>query len=320
MSTLPVSPSISSRAMVSWNLETKAGHTVTGGTHQLHQRQLSPGRILTYTVLGFWSVVCLFPLYWLAATSLKNEYQILDGPLYLPFVDFTPTLEAWSGLLTDPNDNLLPRYFNSAIVSSISTLVSLLLGAMAVYGLSRFRFRVANRAILLVTLGTRLLPPVVIVLPLYMMAQFTGTLDTRFVLMFTYAAINLPVAIWLLRPVLGFTASDQEEAAQLDGASHFEIFFTITLPMAAKGIAAAGLLIFILCWNEYLFAVYLAGDHAMTLPPWLVGQLSFKEAQVGSEAQEVARFSAATIMMALPLLAFTAAAQRALSRSSLWQR
>jgi sorbitol/mannitol transport system permease protein len=85
------------------------------------------------------------------------------------------------------------------------------------------------------------------VLPIYMMAQYTGTLDTRFALIFAYTASNLPVAVWMLQPVFGQVATEQEEAAQLDGASHVRIFFTIVLPMVAAGIATVGLLIFILC-------------------------------------------------------------------------
>ena len=175
-----------------------------------------------------------------------------------------------------------------------------------------------NRSILAAMLVTRVLPPIVMVLPIYLMAQLTGTLDSRFALVVTYTAVNLPVALWLLGPVFGDRASDQEEAAQIDGASHFYICFTILAPMAAAGIAAVGLLVFILCWNEYLFAAFLATDHAMTLPPWMVGQMSMKEAQTGSEAEEWAHLSAAAVVMIAPLLAFTALIQRFLGRTNLW--
>ena len=290
----------------------------------LHWRVALP-KIMTYIILGLWAFVCLFPLYWVAATSLKGESEIMRGPYYVPFIDFTPTLHSWIVILTDPNDNLLLRYFNSTVIGVTSTLLTLLLGGMAVYGLTRFRFAlpwadIGNRGLLFAIMATRILPPVVMALPLYVMAFYTGTLDTRFVLIFTYTALNLPVAVWLLRPVFGAVATDQEEAAQLDGASHLQIFFTIFLPMVATSIAAVGLLVFVLCWNEYLFAAYLAGNHAMTLPPWMVGQLSMKEAQVGGEAEEWARLSAATVLMVLPLLACAAFAQRFLGRMALWKQ
>jgi multiple sugar transport system permease protein len=279
---------------------------------------LRPGRILTHAVLGLWALVCLFPIYWLAVTSLKGEAEVTAGPFYLPFVDFAPSLGAWRFILFDAYDNLTARYLNSAVIAAASTALTVLTAAMAAYALTRFRWAkpLTNSGVAMAILSTRILPPIVIVLPVYMMAQWAGMLDTWGVLILVYAAINMPVALWLLEPVLGARATDQEEAAQLDGASHVTIFFSILVPMAAAGIAAVGLLVFVLCWNEYLFAAYLASDRAMTLPPWLVGQLSMKEAQVGSEAEEVARFSAATLLMALPLLVVTGFVQRVLARTS----
>ena len=159
----------------------------------------------------------------------------------------------------------------------------------------------------------------VLVLPLYMMAQATSLLDTRLALVITYAAYNLPVAIWLLQPVFGARLSEQEEAAQLDGASHCSIFFTIVLPMFAGGIAAAGVLVFILCMNEYLFAAYLATDKAMTLPPWIAGQIAIREGQVASPEEEWANFSAASVLLIAPLLLFGGFVQRVLGRTARWK-
>ena len=330
-----------------------------------HQTRARVVNILIYTVLGLWTLVCLFPLYWVAVTSLKGEHEIVDGPFYLPFVDFMPTPDAWVTILTYANDHLLSRFFNSAVVAITSTLLTISLGGLAVYGLTRFRYalrwrRLAlfflavvfagsiltvpavwvqllfavvaallfllaarlnqrgptlrNDGILYAILATRVLPPVAVVLPIYMMAQYTGALDTHFALIFTYTAANLPVAVWLLLPVFGNTATSQEEAAQLDGASHLRIFLTIFLPMVAASTAAVGLVVFILCWNEYLFAAYLTSDKVSTLPPWVVGQMSIKEAQVGSDAEEWPQLSAAIVFMVVPLLACTGFVQRLLTR------
>jgi multiple sugar transport system permease protein len=283
-------------------------------------------KILTYAVLVFWSLVCLFPLYWIVVTSLKDDPEIMRGPYYLPFVDFTPSLDAWISVLEYANDHLLLRFFNSAVVSIASTLLTVLFGGMAVYGLTRFRYALrwtpglSNDSILFAILATRILPPVAVVLPIYVMALYTGALDTHFALIFTYTAANLPVAVWLLLPVFGNMATSQEEAAQLDGASHFRIFLTIFLPMVAASTAAAGLVIFILCWNEYLFAAYLTSDKVSTLPAWIMGQMSIKEAQVGGDGDEWPQLSAAIIFMIVPLLACTAFAQRVLSRMALGSR
>lgn len=128
------------------------------------------------------------------------------------------------------------------------------------------------------------------------------------------------MALWLLRPVFGPSASEQEEAALLDGASRFRVFIEIAVPMAAAGLAATALVIFILCWNEYLFAAWLASDHAMTVPPWMVGQLSMKEAQASAEDEEVARLAAAVVLMMAPLVVFAGIAAKVLSRAMLWRR
>jgi multiple sugar transport system permease protein len=271
-------------------------------------------------VLVFWSLVCLFPLYWIAVTSLKGDSEIMHGPYYLPLVDFKPSLDAWIAIFDYSNDHLILRFYNSAIVASTSTFLTIMLGGMAVYGLTRFRYRVPwiglrNDGILFAILASRILPPVVIAIPIYVMAQYTGTLDTHFALIFTYTAANLPVAVWLLLPVFGNMATSQEEAAQLDGASHLRIFMTIFLPMVAASIAAVGLLVFILCWNEYLFAAFLTSDKVSTLPPWVAGQMSIKEAQVGGDNDEWPQLSAAIIFMIVPLLTCTGLAQRFLGRA-----
>ena len=172
-------------------------------------------------------------------------------------------------------------------------------------------------AVIALMLASRILPPVILVIPLYLLAIATGTRDTLALMVFVYTVINVPVAVWLLLPVIGPRPTEQEEAAQLDGATHFGVFFSILLPMVKGSVAAAGLIVFLLCWNEYLLAAYLTADNALTLPPWAVGQLSMKEAQVGGGAEDLAHLSAATILMMLPALAFAAFVQRQLSRSAL---
>jgi multiple sugar transport system permease protein len=280
-----------------------------------HHKRAVAAKAATYGVLWLWAIVCVFPLYWVALASIKGAEDLDGGPAYLPFVDFMPSLDAWRFILTDKYENLVMRFVNSAVVAASATLLALTLGGLAAYGLSRFRPRVlSGSAVMAAILATRILPPMVMVLPLYVMFNGASLLDTRTALVITYGAVNLPVAVWLLRPVFGPRASDQEEAALLDGASRFRIFFEIAVPMAAGGIAAAGILIFILCWNEYLFAAILTSNEAMTVPPWMVGQLSMKEAQVGGGAEEWSNLSAATILMTAPLLLVTVFAQRALAR------
>jgi multiple sugar transport system permease protein len=259
---------------------------------------------VTYSVLWFWALVCIFPIYWVAVTSIKAVPDIEGLPKYLPFVDFAPSLDAWRFILFDHSENLVPKFFNSLIVASAATIITLTFSSMLLYGL--LRFRRFQFDIIGAILATRILPPVILALPLYLMAYAAGMLDRNVTLVMVYVAINLPIAIWLLQPAIGTKATEQEEAALLDGASHLNICFGILLPMIKGSLIATGLIIFLMCWNEYIFAVYLTSDHAQTLPPWMVGQLSMKEAQVGGGAEEWAHLSAATIFMILPALALAA--------------
>jgi multiple sugar transport system permease protein len=270
---------------------------------------------VTYGVLVFWSAVCLFPLYWVAVTSFKDISIIDRAPTYLPFVDFAPSLDAWRFIFLDPNENLVSRAANSAFIGLGATLLTLLLGSMIVYGLTRLAPKNVSNSIMAFLFCSRALPPIVMVIPLYFLAQATHTRDTLFILVFVYTAINLPIAVWMLVPVFGSRATDQEEAATIDGASHLQIFFGVLLPMMRASMITVGLLVFLQCWNEYLFAVYLTADHALTIPPWALGQLSMKEAQIGGEADEWTHLSAATVVMAVPPLLFALFAQRSIGRT-----
>lgn len=282
------------------------------------RQQFSIGKAIILAVLALWSLVCLFPFYWLAITSLKGEADITGKPTYVPFLDFTPTLKSWSFILYDRYDSLAASYGNSFIIATFSTALTMMAACLAVYAMTRLwrgPSQIWGRRFYAGALASRVLPPFVLGLPIYFMAQVSGLLDSRTLLVIVYAAINLPVALWLLRPILGPKALEQEEAAQIDGASHLHILCGIVLPMTAGGVAAVSFIVFLQCWNEYVLAATLATNEAMTMPPFLVGQMSMKEAQVGGEAEEWARFSAAAILMAIPLLATTAFVQRALART-----
>lgn len=270
-------------------------------------------RAIVYFILGVWSFVCFLPIYWITITSFKDVSIIDKPPAYLPFFDFTPSLDAWRFILSDAAENLVSRAFNSIIIGFSSTLAAMIIGGMLVYGLTRFTSKFSSKSIMAAILSTRILPPVVLALPLYFLAQRTDTLDTSGILIFIYTAINLPLVVWMLAPVFGSRATDQEEAAMLDGATHFHIFFFILLPVVKTAVITVGILVFLQCWNEYLFASYLTSDHALTLPPWMVGQLSMKEAQTGGGAEEVAHLAAATVFMALPVILLTVFAQRNLT-------
>jgi multiple sugar transport system permease protein len=319
---------------------------------------------LTYATLTIWAVVCLFPLYWMFTLSIKTAPDIVAGPRYIPFVDFWPTVESWEFILFNPTDDTLKRYVNSLIIAFGATGLTLLIGALAAYSLTRLRSAVSWRSLAIITsvaalagagilagvrtwlalaagaavfivlagttsrgrravspqqvflalVITRILPPVAIVLPVYLMIEQMGLLDTRSAVIAAYTAANLPVALWLLRGFVEEIPQEIEDAAQIDGASHWRIFFTMILPLARSGIAASGLLVFILCWNEFLFATYLTTDHALTMPPFLAGQMATRE-QMASAEPAWGYFSVLIVLMVAPLIFFMGLVQRVISRA-----
>ena len=201
----------------------------------------------------------------------------------------------------------MSRLANSLIIGTASTLLTICIACLTIYAITRLPHRnrhLNQNFVLWFVLCTRLLPPAVLVVPLYVMATSAGLYDTNAGLILVYAAVNLPVAVWLLLPTFGNRPTEMEEAAQLDGATHLSILFTIFLPTIWVSILATAMLVFLLCWNEYLYAVNLTSDHALTLPPWMVGQLSMKEAQTGGGPEELAHLSAAVTLMFAPVLIF----------------
>jgi multiple sugar transport system permease protein len=272
-------------------------------------------RAATYAILGLWSCICVLPLYWVFIASLKPEDAIIHGPRFLPFVDFAPSGEAWRFILFDSSENLLLPLFNSVVISAAATAIVIASTCLLLYAITRLDK--TKPWLLFVVLASRILPPATLVIALYVMAHKANLVDTRTALVIAYSAINLPVATWLMLPVFGHRATEQEEAALLEGAAHLYILWDILLPAIMRSLAAVALIVFVLCWNEYLFAAILTTDHASTLTPWMVGQLSIKEAQVGGEPEEWAHLSAATVLMVTPLLLFSGVAMRMLSSRSI---
>ncbi len=291
------------------------------------RRPLDPsplGMAFSYVVLGFWAFVVLFPLYWVLITSFKTPLAVNDGPFYLMWVDFQPSLHAWKYIFVDLGYDTFRPYANTVIVSLVSSTLALILGSMAGYGLARlsYRPRLGNialfaacvvLAILLVmglgvrwpiavavtlalfvllaqTLGRRfrralgnddiafwmlsqrILPPVAVVIPIYVLFQQIGLRDSLAALIITYVAVNLPIVVWLMRDTFRAIPIELEESAMIDGASRFVIFRLVVLPMARASLASAFLLMLILTWNEYLLALMLSTADTMTLPLLIAAQ------------------------------------------------
>lgn len=324
---------------------------------------LSPlGALLTYGALALWTLVCLFPLYWLLVTSLKLPLHVNDGPVYLPFVDFWPSLHAWEYIFVDLRNDTLRPYLNSVVIALASTLLALLVGSLAAYALTRVSYRVSlgtvglfllllalvvaavvvagvpwwlaaavalallvllaralgrrfrhhlgNDDILFWMISNRILPPVVAVLPIYLMFQKVGLLDTHLALILTYAAVNLPIVVWLMRDFFATIPYEIEESAQIDGAGRFRIVLTIILPLARAGLAATFLLVLILAWNEYLLALFLSTAKAQTMPLLVAGQNATRGPQWWY-------MSVLIVLMIAPVVALAILLQRYIARGFL---
>ena len=320
------------------------------------------GMTLSYLALGAWALVVLFPLYWLLVTSLKLPIDVNTGPFYVPFVDFKPSLHAWHYILLGDlqNDTIRP-YITTIIVAVASSVLSLLLGTAAAYGLARFEYRprvgavllfigclvlaivaillgvpwqigvivaIALFLILLQTVGRRfrrslgnsdiafwlisqrMLPPVAVVIPIYVLFQRLHLLDTRTALIITYIAVNLPIVVWLMRDYFQTIPVELEEYAAIDGASRYRIFWSIVVPLALPGLVATFLFVLVFAWNEYLLALFLSGADAQTLPLTVA-------AQNATRGPQWWYMSVLILIMIIPVVAIAIALERYIARGLL---
>jgi multiple sugar transport system permease protein len=207
---------------------------------------------------------------------------------------FTPTLENYTALWTG---QFPASFINSLLASSISTAVSLLLGVPAAYVLARWRFR-AEKQIALWILVTRMAPPIAFTIPFFLAFTWLRLLDTVLGLAIIYVTFNLALVIWTMRSFFAAVPRSLEEAAWIDGCGVWSGFLRITLPLAAPGLAATGILCFILSWNDFFFALILTRTRAMTAPVAIVNFMQYAGWEWG-------KIAAAGTLVMLPVLLFT---------------
>jgi multiple sugar transport system permease protein len=240
-------------------------------------------RALIYGALLFWAFVCLFPIYWTVTTSFKSAVDVTQGHL-IPWLDFQPDWKGWRSLGLSPDTMLgtstaraefTNRFLNSIVTSVGASLLALVLGSLAAYGLSRFRYKFAwmrNDDILFFFMSQLILPPVVLALPFLVLYKALSLLDTRFGLILLYTLTVLPIVIWIMRDQFNAIPVELDEAAFVDGLSVWGAFIRIVLPLAVPGMVAAFILSLVLCWNEYFFAALLTSTDAKTLPVMVASQ------------------------------------------------
>lgn len=240
-------------------------------------------RILIYTALIIWTIIALFPIYWTFTTTFKVAKDVQLGHI-IPWVDFKP---AWLGLRaiglspdtifteSTPRTEFLKRFWNSIQASIGASLLALVLGSMAAYGLSRFQYKWKiwkNRDISFFFLSQLILPPVVLAMPFLVLYKELALLDSMIGLILIYTLSVLPIVIWIMKDQFDSIPQELEQAAMVDGCSAWGAFFRIIVPIALPGMVAAFILSVILCWNEYFFAALLTSSHAKTLPVMVASQ------------------------------------------------
>ena len=241
------------------------------------------GRALVYGALILWAFICLFPIYWTVTTSFKTAPDVTQGHL-IPWVDFTPDWKGFRSLGLSPDTifqtstvrtEFLARFRNSIITSFSASLLALVLGSLAAYGISRFPYKfgpLRNNDILFFFVSQLILPPVVLALPFLVLYRELALLDTTFGLVMLYTLTVLPIVIWIMRDQFNSIPIELDEAALVDGLSPWGAFFRIILPIALPGMVAAFILSLVLCWNEYFFAALLTSTDAKTLPVMVASQ------------------------------------------------
>lgn len=234
--------------------------------------------IITYVLLAVWVVIALFPLYWMVTLSFKNLLLITTGPFFFPWVDFDPVTLGWTDVFqSGQRDRFLTAMRNSLVCAVGSGILSIILGSMAGYGLSRFSYRFGiwrNRDISFFFLSQLILPPAAVILPLYILFVESGLYDTLLGLTLLYTVVGLPIVIWIMRDQFDSLPVELEQAAMVDGHSVTGAFLRIAVPIAAPGMVAAFILVVIFSWNEYLFSAVLTSKDAYTLPLLIATQVS----------------------------------------------
>ena len=285
-------------------------------------------------IVAAYAVVTILPLVWILLTGFKTPPDSISYP---PKIISEPSLEGYVNLFTTRSrqtpeflqslpppqtwyeklvrsrnmviagpSKVVPRFINSMVIGFGSTFLAVCLGTIAAYAFSRFRVPLADDLLFFI-LSTRMMPPIEFAIPIYLMFRNLGLTDTKLVMILLYTAVNVSLAVWLLKGFMDEIPREYEEAAMVDGYSRLHAFFKVVLPQATTGIAATAIFCLIFAWNEYAFAVLLTSGDAQTMPPFI-------PFIIGEGGQDWPAVAAATTLFFLPILLFTILLRRHLLR------
>jgi multiple sugar transport system permease protein len=270
---------------------------------------------LKYTAVTLWSVFVIAPFLWALSTSFKDFNSVTSGATYIPWVDFEPTLEGWRVLLRSPAQggvNIVEPYLNSIFVTSLASFLSILLGTLAAYALSRFTFKagfVKNDDITFFFISQRIMPPVVLAIPFFIMLGKLGLLDTLLGLVMVYVVLLMPIAVWIMVDFFNKVPVEIDETALIDGCNPIQAFIKVVLPNSIPGMVVAGLFCMIFGWTDFFFAFILTFTEVQLLPVAIVS--------LNSSITPWWSLSAAALVSVAPLIVVAFIVERYLSKGNL---
>lgn len=217
-------------------------------------------RLFVYLLLVAAAFFTLVPFVWAAINSVKTLNETFQLNAFVPFLQFQPTLDSWREVLADPQTST--AFINSCVISGGTTVFSLILGVPAAYALARYEFPVRSNDIALWFLSQRVLPPAVVLVPFYLLLVYLRLIDTWTGLILCYSAFNLAFVVVIMRDIFRDVSTEVEDAAKVEGATPWQIFWMIALPLSLDGLVVSSVLVFAFSWNEALFASALTSQSA----------------------------------------------------------
>jgi len=271
-------------------------------------------RFVKYACLLLWSAFVIAPFLWALSTSFKDANAITGGARYIPWLQFKPSSKGWASLFSDGTSgiNIVHPFLNSVEVTVLASLLSLMLGTLAAYGLSRYEYRlgfVKNSDITFFFISQRIMPPIVLAIPFFLMLKQLGLLDTVAGLVLVYIALLLPIAVWVMIDFFSGIPRELDEMAMIDGCTPIGAFFRVVLPNSMPGLVVAGMFCLIFGWNDFFFAFTLTFTQTQLLPVAIVS--------LNSSVTPWWSLSAFALISVTPLILIAFVVEKFMSRGSL---
>ncbi len=270
---------------------------------------------LKYLIITLWSLFVIAPFLWALSTSFKDFNSVTGGVTYIPWLQFEPSLEGWKVLVRSPAKggvDIIEPYFNSIFVTCTASLISIILGTLAAYALSRFKFKagfIKNNDITFFFISQRIMPPIVLSIPFFLMLGFLGLLDNLFGLILVYIVLLMPIAVWIMVDFFNKVPQEIDETALIDGCNPYQAFIKVVVPNSIPGLIVAGLFCIIFGWIDFFFAFILTFTEVQLLPVKIVA--------LNSSVTPWWSLSASALVSVAPLIVVAFIVERYLSKGNL---